>query len=71
MFWCADWWPALIRLAGRFSKARLAAVTESHTSTGRHKLLVIPFPEWVPKEVLEAAQQRSEEEAASQLEVLL
>ena len=47
-------WPALVRLAGRFPSVRLAAVTETHIPTGRHELLVTPFPEWVPKEVWEA-----------------
>jgi len=64
-------WPALVRLAGRFSKHRLAAVKETHTPTGKHKLLVTPFPEWVPKEVLSAAQKLTEKEAASQLAFLL
>jgi len=64
-------WPALVRLAGRFPKQRLAAVKEAHTPAGKHKLLVTPFPKWVPKEILGAAQKLSEEEAASQLAVLL
>jgi len=38
-----------------------------HTLTGKHKLLVTPFPEWVPKKVLRIAQQLSEKKAASQL----
>jgi hypothetical protein len=60
-------WPALVRLAGRFSKHRLAAVKEVHTASGQHKLLVTPFPEWVPKEVLRVAQKLTEKKAASQL----
>ena len=64
-------WPALVTLAGRFSKNRLAAVKEVHTPAGKHKLLVTPFPEWVPKEVLEVAQKLTEKEAASQLAFLL
>jgi len=83
MFWCADWWmgklptsigvcgPALVTLAGRFSKHRLAAVKEMHTPAGKHKLLVTQFPEWVPKEILEVAQKLTEKEAASQLAFLL
>src|ERR1700674_4812492 len=39
-------WPALVSLAGRFSKARLAALHEVHTAAGKHKLLVTPFPRW-------------------------
>jgi len=64
-------WPALVRLAGRFSKQRLAAVKETHTPAGKHKLLVTPFPKWVPNEVLRAAQKLTEKEAASQLAFLL
>jgi hypothetical protein len=64
-------WPALVRLAGRFSKRKLAAVKEVHTPAGKHKLLVTPFPDWVPKEVLKAAQKLTEKEAASQLAFLL
>ena len=64
-------WPALVRLAGQFSKQRLAAVKEVHTSAGKHKLLVTPFPTWVPNEVARAAQKLTEEEAASQLALVL
>ena len=64
-------WPALVRLAGRFSKHRIAAVKETHTPAGKHKLLITPFPESVPKEVLKVAQKLTEKEAASQLAFLL
>ena len=64
-------WPALVRLAGRFSKHKLAAVKEVHTVAGKHKLLITPFPKWVPQEILQGAQRVTEEEAASQLAVLL
>jgi hypothetical protein len=60
-------WPALVRLADRFSKPRLAAVKEVHTLAGKHKLLVTPFPKWVPKEVRQVAQKLTEKKAASQL----
>ena len=64
-------WPALVSMAGRFSKQRLAALKEVHTPSGKHKLLVTPFPDWVPKEVLRAARRLTEKKAASQLAVLL
>ncbi len=64
-------WPALVKLAGRFSRQRFAAVKEMHTLAGKHKLLVTPFPKWVPKEILRAAQKLTEKEAASQLAFLL
>ena len=63
-------WPALVRLADRFSKHRLAAVKETHTRAGMHKLLITPFPKWVPKEVLGVGQKLTEDEAASQLAFL-
>ncbi|SRR6266536_5226607 len=64
-------WPALVRLAGRFSKHRLAAVKEVHTPTGKHKLLMTPFPDWVPKDVLRAAHELKEQQATSQLAAIL
>ena len=64
-------WPALVSLAGRFSEQRLAAVTEVHTRAGKHKLLVTPFPDWVPTEVLRTAQQLTEKDAVSQLAPVL
>jgi len=64
-------WPALVSSARRFSKQRLAALNEVHTPAGKHKLLVTPFPDWVPKEVLLAAQKLTEKEAASQLTLVL
>lgn len=64
-------WPAVVRLADRFSKDKLAAVKEVHTPTGKHKLLITPYPKWVPEEIVQAAQKVTEKEAASQLAVLL
>jgi hypothetical protein len=64
-------WPALVLLAGRFSKKRLAAIKEVHTPAGKHKLLVTPFPDWVPEEVLRAAHYLKEQQATSQLAAIL
>jgi hypothetical protein len=64
-------WPALVRLADEFSKSRLGAVKETHTASGKHKVTVTPFPRWVPKEVMKAADTLSEDEAARQLAALL
>lgn len=63
-------WPALVRLAQRFSKARLAAVIEMHTTAGRHEVHVTQFPKWVPKKVLAAANRLTEQAALSQLSVV-
>ena len=64
-------WPALVSLAARFSRQRLAALQEVHPPEGKHKLLVTPFPDWVPNEVRRTAQKLTEKEAASQLAFLL
>jgi len=64
-------WPALVSVAGRFSKQRLAALNEVHTPAGKHKLLVTPFPDWVPKEVLRTARKLTEKEAAARLAPVL
>lgn len=48
-------WPALIRLAGQFDADRLASIREVHTPTGKHKIGVMAFPDWVPSEVDRAA----------------
>ena len=64
-------WPALVLLAGRFSRKSLAAIKEVHTPAGKHKLLVIPFPDWVPKEAQRAARELKEPKATSQLAAIL
>src|SRR6266446_5201328 len=44
-------WPALVRLAGRFSADQLAAIEEVHTPSGKHNVNVTRFQDWVPEEV--------------------
>ena len=56
-------WPSLVRLAKRFAPERLAQVRDEHTPSGRHINRVVPFPQWVPPEVLEQARSTSENEA--------
>ncbi len=48
-------WPALVRLADRLPKDGLAAVREEHTARGKHRVVVTPFPKWVPGDVRERA----------------
>jgi hypothetical protein len=45
-------WPALVKLAPRFGNERLAKVWDEHTKTGVHVSRRIPFPNWVPSEVM-------------------
>ena len=56
-------WPALVRLASRFPKARLAKVWNEHTRTGAHRSRVSAFPDWVPRDVMDKAERLSETEA--------
>ncbi len=60
-------WPALVRLAGRFPKKRLAAIREVHTPKGRHEVVETPFPRWVPGAVMKQARGLSEAEARAAL----
>jgi len=56
-------WPALVRLAGRFGREQIARVDEEHTASGRHVAHTVPFPDWVPPDVLQQARSMSETEA--------
>ncbi len=58
-------WPALVRLAGRWPKERLAAVRQVHTPTGKHEVIETPFPKWVPDEVMKRSRRLDEDAAVS------
>jgi hypothetical protein len=60
-------WPALVKLAPRFPKGRLARVWNEHTATGAHRARRLAFPGWAPPEVIEAAKALSIREAESLL----
>jgi len=48
-------WPALVKVAPRLDKQRLAKIWNEHTQTGAHKARAIAFPKWVPDDVKRAA----------------
>jgi len=48
-------WPALVKLAARLDKQRLAKIWNEHTPTGAHKARAIAFPKWVPDDAKRAA----------------
>jgi len=56
-------WPALVRLADRFTPARLAAIDEEHTNSGAHRVTERPFPDWVPDDARRAATELTVEAA--------
>jgi hypothetical protein len=60
-------WPAIIRLADRLDKKRLAAILEEHTVSSAHRVVETPFPKWVPPEVKEIAAHLTEEESIATL----
>ena len=64
-------WPALIKLASRFGKERLARVWDEHTKSGAHVSRQIVFPDWVPLDVMEEAQRLSTLEAERILSTVL
>jgi hypothetical protein len=60
-------WPALVRISARIPAERLARLQEVHTEMGRHEIVEIAFPEWVPADVKSAARKLSEEAALAEL----
>jgi hypothetical protein len=60
-------WPALVRLADQLGPSRLAAIHQEHTASGSHRSTSTPFPDWVPRDVLEEAAALSREDAVVQL----
>jgi hypothetical protein len=60
-------WPALVRLAKQFPKASLTQIHEVHTTSGKHVVKEIRFPDWVPDEVAAQALILDEKAALTQL----
>lgn len=56
-------WPALVKLAPQFASERLAKIWDEHTDGGAHRSKSLPFPKWVPKDVLNDAKGLSQEAA--------
>jgi len=64
-------WPALVRLASRFPRTRLARVWDEHMPSGAHRSRRIAFPNWVPADVARLAEKLSKSEAEAILSPLL
>jgi hypothetical protein len=60
-------WPALVRAADQFESRQLAQVHQEHTAAGYHVSRDVPFPDWVPREVIKEANRLSEQEARDAL----
>jgi hypothetical protein len=64
-------WPALVHLADRFPTAALGSVVEEHTASGAHRSTTVPFPDWVPADVVAAAAALDDADALAQLPACL
>jgi hypothetical protein len=60
-------WPALVRAAAHLPCDRLSQVRETHTRSGRHETMEVPFPDWIPPGVRAAARRLSETAALAML----
>lgn len=56
-------WSALVKLAPKFDSGLLDKVVEIHTTSGKHKVEIVPFPQWVPAEIKFQSEKISEEDA--------
>lgn len=64
-------WPALARLASEFQPDRICQVRQEHTPSGRHVNHEVPFPQWVPPEVMAEARGLTEQQARDALRSVL
>ena len=64
-------WPALFRVSDQIATERLASIAEEHTATGAHRKIETPFPNWVPREIVEAAAALTDEQALEALPTCL
>ena len=60
-------WPALVKLHDRFESKYLSAIREIHTPQGKHKIIAVAFPKWVPRRVTLEAASLSARKAAEML----
>ena len=64
-------WPALVRLAPRFTPQQLAQIKQEHTAAGKHVNRIVDFPRWVPASVRAASRNLTDAEAERLLAALL
>jgi hypothetical protein len=64
-------WPALVKLASRFDRERLAKAWSEHTPSGAHVAKRLAYPRWVPPEIRAAAARLTREQAEADLRAVL
>lgn len=60
-------WPALVRMAHKIGTDGLAAIHEVHTTSGKHRVTTVAYPDWVPLAVRREAKTLTENVALSRL----
>jgi len=64
-------WPALARIADRFTPECLSRLREVHAANGKHRIEETPFPDWVPPTVLATAKRLKQAQAIEALGALV
>ena len=62
-------WPALVRLSDRLESDQVGSIREIHTASGKHKIEITPFPQWVPPDVISAGAKLTADQAATLLPI--
>ena len=60
-------WPALLKLSAELDQTTLGAIREEHLPGGKHRVVVTPFPEWVPGDVFAESKRLTRRDARAQL----
>ena len=60
-------WASIFRLRESFDTEDLGAISEIHSSSGRHEVETAPFPDWVPDDVKKDADELTYSQATSKL----
>jgi hypothetical protein len=63
-------WPALVKVHDQFEARNLSAIREVHTPQGKHKIVAVAFPRWVPGETKREAARLTSERARELLGVV-
>ncbi len=64
-------WPAFVHMVKRFPPHALDQLLEVHLPSGRHKREDVPFPTWVPQNVVAHARLLSQKEATDEIHIWL
>ena len=60
-------WAAVVRLSDELDIENLSSIRENHTGTRTNQVDEVPFPDWVPEDVWDAAAELSKDQAREQI----